>query len=94
MGNFTKPSTIISVEGDKVTLVTSSTVKTTQISFKLGEEFDETTADSRNVKVRGQKPNQDISEGKTSIFTLISYLMTLGHVKKWTEHMNNVEEGA
>jgi len=50
MGNFTKPSTIISVEGDKVTLVTSSTVKTTQISFKLGEEFDETTADSRNVK--------------------------------------------
>uniref|UniRef100_A0A3Q4BVW4 Cellular retinoic acid-binding protein 1 n=1 Tax=Mola mola TaxID=94237 RepID=A0A3Q4BVW4_MOLML len=50
MGSFTKPSTIISVEGDKVTLITSSAVKTTQITFKLGEEFDETTADNRNVK--------------------------------------------
>lgn len=93
MGSFTKPSTIISVEGDKVTLITSSAVKTTQITFKLGEEFDETTADNRNVKVRGQKPSQDISEGKTSIYTLVSSLMTLGHVKKCIKHMNNVDEG-
>lgn len=30
---------------------TQSTFKNTEISFKLGEEFDETTADDRNCKV-------------------------------------------
>lgn len=53
MGGMAKPSTIISIDGDKVVLKTSSTFKTTEISFKLGEEFDESTADGRNVKVRG-----------------------------------------
>lgn len=53
MGGMAKPSTIISIEGDKVVLKTSSTFKNTEISFKLGEEFDESTADGRNVKVRG-----------------------------------------
>lgn len=50
---MTKPTTIISVEGDKVTVKTQSTVKNTELSFTLGEEFDETTADDRKVKVRG-----------------------------------------
>nr|XP_049606751.1 fatty acid-binding protein, heart isoform X2 [Syngnathus scovelli] len=50
LGNMTKPTTIIEVEGDKVTVKTRSSVKNTELSFKLGEEFDETTADSRNVK--------------------------------------------
>ncbi|KAF7691200.1 fatty acid-binding protein, heart-like [Silurus meridionalis] len=50
VGNMTKPSTIISVDGDVVTLKTVSTFKTTEIKFKLGEEFDETTADDRKVK--------------------------------------------
>ncbi|KAL8220271.1 UNVERIFIED_CONTAM: Fatty acid-binding protein, heart [Gekko kuhli] len=50
MANMTKPSTVITVDGDKVTLKTQSTFKTTEINFKLGEEFDETTADDRHVK--------------------------------------------
>ncbi|XP_030596532.1 fatty acid-binding protein, heart [Archocentrus centrarchus] len=50
VANFTKPTTIISVDGDLVTLKTQSTIKNTEISFKLGEEFDETTADDRKVK--------------------------------------------
>ncbi|XP_038233790.1 fatty acid-binding protein, heart [Dermochelys coriacea] len=50
MANLTKPITIIELEGDKVTLKTQSTFKSTEISFKLGEEFDETTADDRHVK--------------------------------------------
>ncbi|XP_003968881.2 fatty acid-binding protein, heart [Takifugu rubripes] len=50
MGGLAKPSTIISIDGDKVVLKTSSTFKNTEISFKLGEEFDESTADGRNVK--------------------------------------------
>uniref|UniRef100_A0A8C3JBF5 Fatty acid binding protein 3 n=1 Tax=Calidris pygmaea TaxID=425635 RepID=A0A8C3JBF5_9CHAR len=50
MAGLTKPTTIIEVEGDKVTVKTQSTFKNTEISFKLGEEFDETTADDRHVK--------------------------------------------
>lgn len=52
VGNMTKPTSIISVEGDQVTLKTQSTFKNTELTFKLGEEFDETTADDRKVKVR------------------------------------------
>ncbi|KAM6974005.1 fatty acid-binding protein, heart [Tautogolabrus adspersus] len=50
IGNMTKPTTIISVDGDTVTVKTQSAVKNTELSFKLGEEFDETTADDRKVK--------------------------------------------
>lgn len=50
---MTKPTSIISVDGDQVTLKTQSTFKNTELTFKLGEEFDETTADDRKVKVSG-----------------------------------------
>ncbi|XP_048057675.1 fatty acid-binding protein, heart isoform X2 [Megalobrama amblycephala] len=50
VGSMTKPTTIISKEGDVITLKTVSTFKSTEINFKLGEEFDETTADDRKVK--------------------------------------------
>ncbi|XP_069032220.1 fatty acid-binding protein, heart [Embiotoca jacksoni] len=50
VGNMTKPTTIISVDGDMVTVKTQSTIKNTELSFKLAEEFDETTADDRKVK--------------------------------------------
>ncbi|XP_006895003.1 PREDICTED: fatty acid-binding protein, heart isoform X1 [Elephantulus edwardii] len=46
----TKPTTIIEVNGDTITIKTQSTFKNTEISFKLGAEFDETTADDRKVK--------------------------------------------
>uniref|UniRef100_A0A8B9GUZ1 Fatty acid binding protein 7, brain, a n=1 Tax=Astyanax mexicanus TaxID=7994 RepID=A0A8B9GUZ1_ASTMX len=52
VGNVTKPTIVVSQEGDKIIIKTLSTFKNTEISFKLGEEFDETTADDRNVKVR------------------------------------------
>lgn len=51
VGSMTKPTTIISMDGDTITLRTQSTFKNTEISFKLAEEFDETTADDRKVKV-------------------------------------------
>lgn len=50
LGNMTKPNTIIKIVGDTWTLQTKSTVKNTEINFKLGEAFDETTADGRKVK--------------------------------------------
>ena len=51
VANMTKPTTIIEVNGDTVTIKTQSTFKSTEISFKLGVAFDETTADDRKVKV-------------------------------------------
>ncbi|XP_006753649.1 PREDICTED: fatty acid-binding protein, heart-like [Myotis davidii] len=45
-----KPTTIFEINGDMITLKTQSTFKNTEISFKLGEEFDETMADDRKVK--------------------------------------------
>ncbi|XP_045416620.1 fatty acid-binding protein 9 [Lemur catta] len=45
-----KPTVSISVNGEKVNIRTESSFKNTEISFKLGEEFDETTADNRKVK--------------------------------------------
>ncbi|KAJ7304215.1 hypothetical protein JRQ81_011750 [Phrynocephalus forsythii] len=50
IANLTKPTTIIEVDGDKITVKTQSTFKSTEINFKLGEEFEETTADDRHVK--------------------------------------------
>lgn len=51
VGNVTKPTIVISKEDDTVALKTLSTFKNTEITFKLGEEFDETTADDRVCKV-------------------------------------------
>ncbi|XP_056651338.1 fatty acid-binding protein, heart isoform X1 [Monodelphis domestica] len=50
VASMTKPTTIIEVSGDSITIKTQSTFKNTEISFKLGVEFDETTADDRKVK--------------------------------------------
>ncbi|XP_020788128.1 fatty acid-binding protein, heart [Boleophthalmus pectinirostris] len=50
IGGMTKPTTIISLDGEQVTVKTQSSIKNTELSFKLGEEFDETTADDRKVK--------------------------------------------
>lgn len=50
MGNAATPSVDITEEGGTYSLKTISTFKTTEIKFKLGEEFEETTADGRTVK--------------------------------------------
>ncbi|KAL7981234.1 fatty acid-binding protein, heart [Crotalus tigris] len=50
IANLTKPTTIIEVDCVKITIKTHSTFKNTEINCKVGEEFDETTADGRDVK--------------------------------------------
>ncbi|KAG8520514.1 Fatty acid-binding protein 9 [Galemys pyrenaicus] len=52
LGNLAKPTVIISKKGDTLTIRTESTFKNTEISFKLGQEFEETTADNRKTKVK------------------------------------------
>ncbi|XP_061699536.1 fatty acid binding protein 7, brain, a [Syngnathoides biaculeatus] len=49
-GNVTKPTVVISRDGDKVVVKTLSTFRNTELAAKLGEEFDETTPDDRHVK--------------------------------------------
>lgn len=49
MAGVLKPNVIISVDGDMWTLKTESTLKTSQTSFKIGEEYEETTPDGRKV---------------------------------------------
>ncbi|XP_021944577.1 sodium/calcium exchanger regulatory protein 1 isoform X1 [Folsomia candida] len=44
------PTTEITQNGDDWNIKTSTTFKTTDIKFKLGQEFDEETADGRNCK--------------------------------------------
>nr|KAF6326287.1 fatty acid binding protein 9 [Pipistrellus kuhlii] len=45
-----KPRIRISAPGDKVSIRTETSFKNFEISFRLGEEFDEATADGRHVK--------------------------------------------
>jgi len=51
MAASAKPNMIITVAGDKITLKSESSVKTTEFTFSFGVEFDETTADGRKAKV-------------------------------------------
>lgn len=72
IGNTVCPTVELKKDGDQYTLVTSSTFKTSTITFKLGEEFDEETLDGRKVKSvvtlegnklihkQGGKPTSDI----------------------------------
>nr|XP_033789694.1 myelin P2 protein-like isoform X2 [Geotrypetes seraphini] len=50
VGNVLKPTLILTKRGDYYTMRTETTFKTTEILFKLGIEFDETTADERKAK--------------------------------------------
>jgi len=63
LGSAAKPTLIISIEGDTWTMKTETTFKKTKIQFKLGEEFDEETADGRKMKttitLEGNKLIQD-----------------------------------
>jgi len=51
LGNSAKPTVFITVEGDTWTIKSESTFKSSRAEFVLGQEFDETTADDRKMKV-------------------------------------------
>ena len=64
VAGMAKPTLIISLNGDVVTIKSESTFKNTEISFKLGQEFDEVTPDDRKVKVR----NKELEQSKNLIY--------------------------
>lgn len=49
-----KPRIVISENGDKWTIRSESTLKTVNVEFTPGVEFDETTPDGRDVKVNSR----------------------------------------
>ncbi|KAG6928111.1 myelin P2 protein, partial [Chelydra serpentina] len=50
MGSVAKPDVYISKDGDTITIKTESTLKSSQLSFKLGEKCEENTLDGRKVQ--------------------------------------------
>jgi len=50
MGASAKPNLTITSEGNRTSIKSESSVKTTEFTFVFGQEFDETTADGRKVK--------------------------------------------
>jgi len=63
LGSTAKPTLIITIDGDTWTMKSETTFKTTKVEFKVGVEFDETTADDRKMKTTftldGDKLTQD-----------------------------------
>ena len=49
LGNRSTPVVTVSGDNDTITFKQESLVSTSQISFKIGEQFDEKTADGRQV---------------------------------------------
>ncbi|XP_022215938.1 probable fatty acid-binding protein [Drosophila obscura] len=91
MGNSISPTVEVTLEGETYTLTTTSTFKTSAISFKLGEEFDEETLDGRQVKSiitldgnkltqeqKGDKPSTIVREFSDADLTTT---LTIGAVK-------------
>lgn len=85
MGNSVNPTVELKKEGDVYTFTTSSTFKTSTITFKLGEEFDEETMDGRKVvsvctlegntltqEQKGDKPSTIIREFSDSELITVS----------------------
>merc|ERR1739838_1043787 len=50
MGNTIKPSVTFTLEAGTYTMKTASSLKTSEIKFKLGEKFTETTMDGREAE--------------------------------------------
>ena len=50
-----KPHVEIRQDGDQFYIKTSTTVRTTEINFKVGEGFEEETVDGRKCRVRPQR---------------------------------------
>lgn len=50
VGNSVQPTVELKKNGDKYTLLTTSTFKNSEIHFELGKEFEEETLDGRKVK--------------------------------------------
>ncbi|XP_075861311.1 fatty acid-binding protein 12 isoform X2 [Microcebus murinus] len=60
LGCLAKPRVTISRNGDVITIKTKSIFKNNEISFKLGEEFEETTPSGRKTKSKVTLDNDSL----------------------------------
>lgn len=51
LGAVAKPNVIISVDGDKWSIKSETTFTTSETTFELSKEFEDTTPDGRKVMV-------------------------------------------
>lgn len=51
LAKTSKPTIEITLDGDTYTIKTITTLKTSVITFKIGEEFEESRMDGKTVKV-------------------------------------------
>jgi len=63
LGSSAKPTLVVEVDGNTWTIKSETTFKTTKVTFQLGVEFQETTADDRKMNttftLEGNKLTQD-----------------------------------
>lgn len=74
LASILKPTTEITVEGNKLIIATHSTFKNTKLICTLDEEFDEVTADDRKVKsivklINNKLVHHQKWDGKETILT-------------------------
>ncbi|XP_053414377.1 fatty acid-binding protein 12 [Nycticebus coucang] len=60
LGCLAKPRVTISTDGEVITIKTKSIFKNNKISFKLGEEFEETTPSGRKTKSKVTLDNDSL----------------------------------
>lgn len=86
LGASVKPKLTFAKNGDEWTFTTASSVKTLEIKFKLGQEFDEETLDGRKVKtiiaLNGNKlvQTQKDNDGKV-VCTITREITSSGELK-------------
>ncbi len=87
MAKGMKPRLVISENGDRWTIRSESSLKTTSLEFTPGVEFNDTTADGREVKVL-------LSSLSNNCFYLIIFrqLFNLKMVRLNTRHVTNMEK--
>ncbi|XP_015745351.1 cellular retinoic acid-binding protein 2 [Python bivittatus] len=81
-----KPAVEIKQEGTSFYIKTSTTVRTTEIHFKIGEEFEEQTVDGRPCKslAKWENNNKIVCEQKL--------LKGEGPQTSWSRELTNDEE--
>nr|ABE77153.1 intracellular fatty acid binding protein [Pacifastacus leniusculus] len=75
LGQTSKPTVELLEKNEEWTLKTTTTMKTTELKFKLGQEIDESTFDGRDCKtvftLEGDKliQTQNATKGKSAKYT-------------------------
>lgn len=68
-----KPHVEIRQDGDQFYIKTSTTVRTTEINFKIGESFEEETVDGRKCRVGGELGHEHVCGDRVCYQVLVRW---------------------